>query len=237
MKTLGIIGGLGPMATACLLQLIIEMTDAKTDQAHLDVIVFNRPDVPDRTAYLLDRNKPSPAVSMIQTAKTLEALGAFCLAAPCVTSHALFPEIQAAVHIPLISMVEETAAYLLQTSKKKAGIMATTGTLATRLFQTALEKRGIEAVTPTPEMQTRVMGLIYDNVKAGIPADMDSFHSVSAHFFAQNCDSIILGCTELSVIKRDAEIGSGFLDALEVLAASCVQKCGKPLKEKYQSLI
>ena len=59
-KTLGIIGGMGPMATAYLLQLIIEMTDAKTDQEHLDVIVFNRPAVPDRTAYILDNTKPSP---------------------------------------------------------------------------------------------------------------------------------------------------------------------------------
>ena len=66
-KTLGIIGGMGPMATACLLQLIIEMTEARTDQEHLDVIVFNRPAVPDRTAYILDRSKPSPPMRVITT--------------------------------------------------------------------------------------------------------------------------------------------------------------------------
>lgn len=237
MKTLGIIGGLGPMATACLLQLIIEMTDAKTDQAHLDVIVFNRPDVPDRTAYLLDRTKPSPAVSMTNTAKTLESLNACCLAAPCVTSHALFPEIQAQVGIPLINMVEETARYLQERGKKHVGIMATSGTVETGLFQTALQARGLGAIVPAPEMQQRVMHLIYQNIKAGIPADMHSFQTVAAHFFSQGCDSVILGCTELSVIKRDQDIGNGFIDALEVLAACCVQRCGKPLKTQYQNLI
>ena len=82
MKSLGIIGGLGPMATAYLLQLIIEMTDAKTDQEHLDVIVFDRPSVPDRTSYILDPEKPSPLPSMQQTARTLEQLGAGCLVRP-----------------------------------------------------------------------------------------------------------------------------------------------------------
>ena len=82
MKTLGIIGGLGPMATAYLLQLIIEMTDAKTDQEHLDVIVFDRPQVPDRTAHILDPEKPSPLPSMTATAKTLEGLGQGACAPP-----------------------------------------------------------------------------------------------------------------------------------------------------------
>ena len=60
MKTLGIIGGLGPMATACLLELLVNMTDAARDQDHLNAIVYHQPSIPDRTAYILDRAKPSP---------------------------------------------------------------------------------------------------------------------------------------------------------------------------------
>ena len=105
MKTLGIIGGLGPMATAYLLQLIIEMTDAKTDQEHLDVIVFDRPQVPDRTAHILDPEKPSPLPSMTATAKTLEGLGAGCLCAPCVTSHYFYKELAGSVSSPFLNMV------------------------------------------------------------------------------------------------------------------------------------
>lgn len=237
MKTLGIIGGLGPMATACFLQQIIEMTDAKTDQEHLDVIVFNRPDVPDRTAYILDRTKPSPAVSMIATAKTLEALGACCLAAPCVTSHAVFTDIQQQVGIPLIHMVEETAQVLKQAGRKKAGIMATSGTVQSALFQTALHHEGLDYCIPDEQHQRMVMKLIYDDIKAGNPADMRDFDAAAQNLRAQGCDSIILGCTELSVIKKNEEIGPGFLDAMEVLSKACIMACGKPVKPKYACLI
>lgn len=237
MKTLGIIGGLGPMATACFLQQIIEMTDAKTDQEHLDVIVFNRPDVPDRTAYILDRSQPSPAVSMSETAKTLESLGAFCLAAPCITSHFVFPEIQRQVSIPLIHMVEESAGYLMRAGKKKAGIMATTGTVQSALFQKALKARGLDCCIPDERHQRIVMKLIYDDIKAGKPADMADFEAAAEYLRAQGCDSIILGCTELSVIKKNENIGPGFLDAMEVLSKVCIETCGKTVKPEYARLI
>ena len=109
MKTLGIIGGLGPMASAYLLRLIIEMTDAKTDQEHLDVILFDRPQVPDRTAYILDRTKPSPLPSMRDTAQTLERLGAGVICAPCVTSHYFYKELQESVSVPFLHMVVRPA--------------------------------------------------------------------------------------------------------------------------------
>jgi len=237
MKTLGIIGGLGPMATACFLQQLIEMTDAKTDQAHLDVIVFNRPNVPDRTAYILDNTKPSPAVSMIETAKILESLGASCIAAPCITSHYVFPQIQQSVGIPLIHMVEETALCLLQAGKKKAGIMATTGTVQSALFQKALQSQGLDFRIPDERHQRLVMKLIYDDVKAGRPADMADFEMAVQNLNAQGCDSIILGCTELSVIKKNVDIGTGFLDAMEVLSKVCIETCGKPVKPEYACLI
>jgi len=237
MKTLGIIGGLGPMATACFLQQLIEMTDAKTDQAHLDVIVFNRPNVPDRTAYILDNTKPSPAVSMIETAKILESLGASCIAAPCITSHYVFPQIQQSVGIPLIHMVKETALCLLQAGKKKAGIMATTGTVQSALFQKALQSQGLDFRIPDERHQRLVMKLIYDDVKAGRPADMADFEMAVQNLNAQGCDSIILGCTELSVIKKNVDIGTGFLDAMEVLSKVCIETCGKPVKPEYACLI
>lgn len=237
MKSLGIIGGLGPMATAYLLQLIIEMTDAKTDQEHLDVIVFNRPQVPDRTAYILDSSLPSPLVSMSETAKTLEALGVSYLCAPCVTSHYFYEELAAGVSIPLIHMVKETAAQLHNEGKRKTGILATTGTVTTGLFQNALQKAGLEAVTPDGRGQALVMEIIYGEIKAGKPVDLDKFRLVSESLFSQGCDSIILGCTELSLIKKDFPLGAGYIDALEVLAKRCVELCGAPLKPRYSSLI
>lgn len=237
METLGIIGGLGPMATAYLLQLIIEMTDAKTDQEHLDVIVFDRPSVPDRTAHILDVTKPSPLPSMTETARTLERLGAKYLCAPCVTSHYYYNELSAAVNVPFINMVKETAAECKNAGKKKIGIMATTGTVSTGLFQAALAECGLEAAVPSDDGQALVMSLIYDEIKAGKPADPSKFERVTNELCGASCDCIILGCTELSLIKKSAGLDSRYLDALEVLAKRCVQLCGAPLKNEFLNLI
>lgn len=237
METLGIIGGLGPMATAYLLQLIIEMTDAKNDQEHLDVIVFDRPRVPDRTAHILDKSKPSPLPCMTETARTLEKLGAGYLCAPCVTSHYYYKELAAAVGIPFINMVKETAEECKNAGKKKIGIMATTGTVSTGLFQSALSECGLEAAVPSDEGQAMVMSLIYDDIKAGKPADPKKFAKVTDELCGMGCDCIILGCTELSLIKKSAGLDRRYLDALEVLAKRCVTACGAPLREEFSNLI
>ena len=237
MNSFGIIGGLGPMATAYLLQLIVDMTDAATDQEHLDAIVFNRPTVPDRTAYILDNTKPSPVPPMVDMAQKLESLGVCAIGTPCVTAHSFHEELQRSVNVPFIHMVQETAAYLKAAGCKKAGIMATTGTVRMGLFQTALAENGVAFALPDEEMQQNVMSLIYDNVKAGLPADMAKFRAVSDHLRKEGCDAIILGCTELSIIKRDNDIGSGYLDALEVLALTAILTCGKKIKPEYNSLL
>lgn len=237
MNSFGIVGGLGPMATAYLLELIVDMTDAKTDQEHLDAIIFNRPSVPDRTAYILDHTKPSPVPPMADMAKKLEALGVCAIGTPCVTAHSFHEELQSSVQVPFINMVQETAAYLKNAGCKKAGIMATTGTVHTGLFQNALSEVGLSYALPDDTMQQAVMSLIYDCVKAGEPADMQKFRAVSDALRAAGCDAVILGCTELSIIKRDNEIGSGYLDALEVLARAAILACGKKLKPKYDSLL
>ena len=133
MKTLGIIGGMGPMATAYLLELIIQMTAAKTDQEHLSAVVLNNPQVPDRTAYILDREKPSPLPVLEGMAHALENLGCGVLCAPCVTSHYFYQELAGCVKVPFLHMVEETARELRAAGKRKAGILATTGTVRSTL--------------------------------------------------------------------------------------------------------
>ncbi|MHB8963592.1 MAG: aspartate/glutamate racemase family protein, partial [Saccharofermentanales bacterium] len=79
--------------------------------------------------------------------------------------------------------------------------------------------------------------LIYDDIKAGIPADMNKFHEVSEELRRSGADAIILGCTELSLVKRDGLIGAGYLDAMEVLAKASVVSCQAPLKNRYECLI
>ena len=237
MKTLGILGGMGPMATAYLLELIIQMTDAKTDQDHLRVALLNNPQVPDRTAHILDNTQPSPLPVLRRMAQTLEGLGAGVLCAPCVTSHYFFGELQKSVGVPFVHMVEETARELGEAGKTKAGILATTGTVKTRLFQQALESRGLSWAVPSGQGQELVMSLIYEDIKAGRPVNLGKFRRASDELFDQGCDCVILGCAELSLVKRDTALGHGYLDALEVLSKGCVKACGAPLKETYRQLI
>ena len=121
--------------------------------------------------------------------------------------------------------------------KHTVGVMATDGTGHAGVLQDALESLGLTAVLPEPEFQAKVMSIIYDNVKAGRPADMQAFYDVCAHLRSRGCDSVILGCTELSVIPAPA-VAHGMLvvDAMEVLAMRAVEECGAHVKESARVL-
>ena len=236
-KTLGVIGGLGPEATAHFMKLIIDMTDAKSDQEHLPMLVYNMPFIPDRTAYILDNQKENPLPQMVALGNALGQQGADYIAIPCVTAHYFLDELKSCISTPMINGVRETVRHLKENGVKYVGIMATDGTIQSGLFHRELIAQGLTPIVPNAENQAYVMHIIYKNVKAGLPAEMDRFHAAAKNLRERGAQVIILGCTELSLIKRDAEIGAGFIDELEVLAQQSVLCCGKPLKREYACLI
>ena len=236
-KVLGVIGGLGPIATAHFMELVINMTEVDTDQQHLPMIVYNAPYIPDRTAHILDNSQPSPLPDMLKIGQTLQSQGAACIAVPCVTAHYFMDKLEQEIHVPIINGVRETVAHLKENGVKKVGIMATDGTVRSGIFHRQLENQGMTPIAPTAAAQADVMHLIFNNVKAGKPAEMDRFFAAAADLRSQGAEAIILGCTELSLIKRDHPIGAGFIDAMEVLAQQSVLVCDKPLKQEYHCLI
>lgn len=236
MKRLGIIGGLGPMASAYFLQLIVQMTDAKTDQEHIDVILYSRPQVPDRTRYILGESSDNPMPWLIDIGKSLTEQGAFAIAIPCVTAHFFQKQLEDEIGAHIINAIEETAIYLKSEGIKSVGIMATEGTIQSKLFQNIFQKYDIICSVPDTIGQSKIMHIIYDNVKAGTSVDMDMFRQVSEMLLTQGAEMLLLGCTELSMIKRDYEIGKGYLDIMEVLARKSVLLCGR-LKKEYEHLI
>lgn len=236
MKTLGVIGGLGPMATAYFMQLVIEMTDAASDQEHIPMIIYNCPQIPDRTSFLLGKSEENPGPQIIECGRKIEGAGAEMIAIPCITAHALFPEIEKELDVPVLHIIRETASYLKCEGVRKVGLEATDGTITTGVFQKELERQGIEVVLPSKEKQEMVMHIIYNNVKAGRRVDMDRFEQVEEELHEKGAEVIILGCTELSMISRDEKIGHGYLDAMEVLARAAVLQCGN-LKAKYNRLL
>ena len=124
-----------------------------------------------------------------------------------------------------------------ESGAKKVGIMATSGTVKTGLFQKSLESVGLDFVLPSEECQSLVMSLIYDEIKTNSPVDIKKFEKVTAELFGGGAEVIILGCTELSLIKRDFDIGRGFADAMEILAWNSISLCGKTPRIPFSQLI
>jgi len=236
-KILGVIGGLGPLSTARFMELVVNMTDAKTDQENVDMIVYNFPSIPDRSGYILGYYRKSPLHGLTYVGKALEQQQVDLIAIPCMTAHYFYEELTARIGVPIIDAIEETVLHLKSMGIQKAGIMATEGTVSSGLFSNALIGQGIIPITPSTERQADISHLIYQNIKAGQPPEMERFDVVANQLRSRGAEVIILGCTELSLIKRDYHLGPGYLDAMEVLAQQSVIRCGKSLKEKYRCLI
>lgn len=237
MKKLGIIGGLGPIASAYFYELIIKMTDARTDQEHLELILYSIPSTPDRTSFLLGKSNESPVQPMAAAGKQLYKMGVECIAIPCITAHAFHKELAEAIPVPVIHIIKETGQHLHEYGITQVGIMATDGTVQSGLFQNELKKLGIHCIFPDAKNQSYVMDLIYQDIKADKPINMEKFQSVERMLRKAGAEIIILGCTELSLIKREYPLKKGFLDAMEVLARRAVLSCEAPLKGEYTCLI
>lgn len=223
------------MATALFMEKVVEMTDAASDQEHVQMIIYDMPTIPDRTRHILGLSEDDPSVEIIRIGKRLAADGACEIAIPCVTASYYHKEIERQVHIPIVNGIKETGEYLCQNLVKKVGIMATDGTMQCRLFDTELSKCGIECIYPDEEHQKKVMHLIYNDVKAGKAAEMDIFNEVAEHLLEKGVNRILLGCTELSVIKHKNQVPDACLDVMEIMARRCVKDFGK-LKKEWENL-
>lgn len=236
MQKLGVIGGLGPMATALFMKMVIEMTDAEVDQEHIEMIIYNCPQIPDRTNYILGISDEDPTPDMIKIGKKLAEQEAGLIAIPCITANFFYRKLSEEIPSQIIDVIGELCKYLLERNIHRAGLMATSGTVKSGFFQKVFEEHGCTLVLPSEEKQQDVMHIIYKNVKANKPVEMDRFASVSEELRDNGAEVVILGCTELSVIRENYQIGAGYLDAMQLMAKCAVEACGK-LREEYRELI
>lgn len=237
MKKVGIIGGLGPMAMVYFLQLITEMTDASKDQEHIELLIHSKPQTPDRTGYIVGKSEENPLLVLTEVGKELVQCGVDFIAIPCITAHYFQKELEKQIGCSIVHAIVETAKYLKSENVTKIGLMATDGTIQSKLFQTIMAQYKIECLIPTNDNQAYVMHLIYKNVKAGKKPEMELFYQVSDALFQEGAQVVLLGCTELSLIKRDNRLEHGFLDVLEVLAKQVVVLSEAKLKSEYIHLI
>lgn len=234
-NAVGVIGGVGPMATAYFLERVIAMTQADRDQDHINMVIYNHATIPDRTAYILDENKEDPLGPLIADAQSLEKNGCNFIVIPCNTAHYFYESIEKSVHIPVVNIVEETIRYAVERVNNLTclGIMATDGTLTTETYQKAAKRFHLKTVQPNEDMQKKVMAMIYDGVKAGKEVSYDSFAEVADYLRDLGAQCIILGCTELSVLKHMLDLNEAdVLDSIDVLATETVRRSGKVLTKE-----
>ncbi len=224
---LGILGGLGPMATVYFYEMITSHTKASCDQDHIDIVINSRATTPDRTSYIIGKSQANPLEIMVADAIRLKDYGVNLLAIPCNTAHYFYDMLTDAIDIPFLNIMEETARYLHSRGIKKVGVLATEGTVSTKTYNRYLEKFGIECIVPDATHQAMITDIIYGDIKNGKRADMGSFSLVSESLFEAGAQRIILGCTELSLIKKNEGLDGRFVDSLEVLAKCAIEACGK----------
>ncbi len=220
----GILGGMGPLATADFFKKIVQMTVAGTDQDHLRVLMDDNPQIPDRTAFILGEGV-DPTREMVRSALKLEYMGADFIAMPCNTAHRFHGAIQGFLNIPVLNMVDLTGAYIKKNwpRKKKALLLATKGTYRAGIYNFALESRGIELIVPGAKSQEELMQWIYNVKKDGTLPDKEIVLDLLKTQTRGESMPIILGCTELPVITDGLGLEGAFVDTTTVLAHECVR--------------
>ncbi len=221
MKTVGIIGGMGPKATVDFLQQVISLTPATKDQEHLKMIVAMNPQIPDRTEAILNR-LDSPLPELTKSAKLLEESGVHFIVIPCVTAHVWLKEIQKSISVPIISLLDVTLKRVREegASLKNIGILTTTGTKQSRIFDKLFNPDGYTIIYPEEKIQERfVMEGIY-RIKAGNDPHQSTRHFLRASedLMKKGAQIIIAACTEIPLSIQQADIAVPLIDVTHLLA-------------------
>ncbi len=231
VKTLGIIGGMGPLATVQMFENIVLNTDAACDQEHIPILIYNNSKIIDRTDYILGKASTSPKEELIRSAKKLEDMGADFLVMSCNTAHYFYEDIVKEIDIPFLNMIEETAKYIVEnTDQDKVGIYATEGTIQTKIYDNIFEKYGIEIVTPSEENQKYITDMIY-RIKHGESQDnIDGFKKVKRELEDKGVEIFIAACTEMSLAIDLYDLPGKIFDPMEILALKAIDFAGKTKK-------
>ena len=228
-KILGIIGGMGPEATAQLYMKMIKATKVKRDQDHFRIIIDSNPKIPDRTKAILGLGE-SPVPYIIETAKNLEKMGVDIACIPCMTSHYFFDEIQAGVEMKIMNAFEELNNYLQKNFQGiiKIGVLATTGTRNTKIFEKYL--KDMEIIYPDERFQSDyVMEAIYGEgtgIKSGVTEGrpVELLIEAGNNVIEKGAEVVILGCTEIGLVLKKDSLSKPSVDPMDVMAEFMVRR-------------
>ena len=239
VHTPGILGGMGPHAHIIFEENLLEINarkyNATKDRDHPVWITISASDIPDRTESIKG-NAEDCAIKLVEYCHKLENAGADFIIIPCNTSHAFFPKIQKQVKSPIFNLMEITSDYILNKfpGARKVGILATDGTIETKLYQQSLLSRNLQPIDfgKSPDLQHLVMQSIY-SPEWGIKATgqkvsekaVKALQKTMDALVLQECDLIITGCTEISVASTQNDTLKKYplIDPLEIVAKEALK--------------
>ncbi len=210
----GVIGGLGPLATADFLRKLVLATPARRDQDHIPTLVWSWPQTPDRQAPIVRGEGASPGPWLAAVARSLVSQGARCLAMPCNAAHAWYDEVVAAVDVPCLHIVDAAAA---EAPPGPLGVLATRATLLAELYP---RRTGRTCLVPTEAELAEVVDPSVAAVKRG-EGDRwsEALRRVVDRMLDAGAGAVVLACTELPTALRDP---AGCVDSTGALARACV---------------
>ncbi len=231
MKTIGIIGGMGPLATADLYKKITVNTAADSDQQQIHIVIDSNTAIPDRTRAIIAGGE-DPVAQMTASIKRLAQCGADFLIMPCNTAHYFYDRLCAVSPVPILNMLAATVAHIRDTfgPGKTVGLLATDGTIQSGIYDTYLKEAGMNVVKPATT-QAKVMEFIYDGIKKNnLSIGIDGLMAAADEMQAMGADLFILGCTELSAATDYYSFDDRFVDPLLVLAKKSIVEAGAQVK-------
>lgn len=226
-KTVGILGGMGPEATVDLMHRVIKATPATDDCDHIHLVVDNNPQVPSRIKALIEKTGQDPLPCLQDMARKLEAWGVDFLAMPCNTAHYYHAQIQSAVGIPVLDMIEVSVANILSLSPKvqAIGLLASTAVLNLGLYDRAFGVQSITALHPDTELQNRLMQAI-QKIKTGRygEGEQKALQYAADNLVHKDAAALLIACTELSILAQGLQSAIPCRDASQMLAEAIVQE-------------
>lgn len=224
--TLGILGGMGPEATADLYLQVLNYTPATTDQGHIPTLIYSNVKIPDRVS-AINSGDTSILGYLRNSVRKLEEAGASYIAIPCNTAHYFYDVMQNAVSIPIINMISETATVAREEypGVTKIGLLATSGTIMTGLYEKELKAKGFEVISPDPVIQEEYVMKAVRGVKAATSRqeNEDLLAVAGQHLADRGAELIVLGCTEIPLAYNPGRVDLPMVNATEVLARKAVE--------------
>ena len=224
-KVLGVLGGMGPLASAQFMVRLTLLTPAGQDQDHIPTVLWSDPRVPPRTAAKLEGGA-DPLPALLRGIRGLEAAGCGAVAIPCNTAHGWFDAMRDATPLPILHIVDAAAADLGRqgVAPGRIGLMGTAATLAMRLYQERLEGAGWDCLVPTEAEMQRLVTPAIDLVKANRVAEAyPPLAEVARGLAARGARAVVLGCTEIPLgIAAGPALPFPVIDTIDALARASI---------------